>query len=81
MSQHVPLTSGFMLTSIVGFLVAVFFVWKLSETWGFTFGLFFLIMFIASVVNMTKIEADDKYGLEELAIHDKDHYAKKRKRQ
>jgi hypothetical protein len=38
-------------------------------------------MFIASVINMSHIEADDKYGLEELAIHDKDHYAKKRKRQ
>jgi multisubunit Na+/H+ antiporter MnhB subunit len=78
MAQHVPLTSGFMLTSIIGFLVSVFFVWKLSENWGFTFGLFFVIMFIASVINMSHIEAEDKYGLEELAIHEKGHYAKKR---
>lgn len=71
MARHIPLTSGFMLTSIIGFFVSVFFVWKLSETWGFTFALFFVIAFIASVVSMSKIEAEDKYGLEELAIHEK----------
>jgi len=71
MARHVPLTSGFMLTSIIGFFVSVFFVWKLSETWGFTFALFFVIAFIASVVSMSKIEAEDKYGLSELAIHEK----------
>ncbi len=71
MERHVPLTSGFMLTSIIGFFVSVFFVWKLSETWGFTFALFFVIAFIASVISMSNIEADDKYGLSELAIHEK----------
>ncbi|MBN2052533.1 hypothetical protein JW756_03445 [Candidatus Woesearchaeota archaeon] len=78
--RHVPLTSGFMLTSILGFLISILFVMKLSVTWGFTFALVFLIMFIASIISMSKIEADDKYGLNELAIHDKDHYVKKRKR-
>jgi 4-hydroxybenzoate polyprenyltransferase len=78
MAKHVPLTSGFMLTSIVGFFLSVFFVWKLSETWGFTFALFFVITFIASIVSMSRIEADDKYGLEELAIHEQ---RKKKKKQ
>ena len=41
MDKVVPLSSGFMLTSIIGFFVAVFFVWKMSETWGFLFALFF----------------------------------------
>jgi len=81
MAKHVPLTSGFMLTSIIGFFVSVFYVMKLDMTWGFTFALFFTIAFVASVISMSKIEAEDKYGLQELAIHDKDHYAKKRKRQ
>ena len=87
MAKHVPLTSGFMLTSILGFLISVMFVMNVPSipestrlTWGFTFALIFVIMFIASIISMSKIEADDKYGLEELAIHDKNHYAKKRNR-
>ncbi|MFH0870161.1 MAG: hypothetical protein V1866_03835 [archaeon] len=71
MARYAPLTSGFMLTSIIGFLVSVFFVVKIDLTWGFTFALFFVIAFVASVVSMSKIEADDKYGLQELAIHEK----------
>jgi len=31
-----PLSSSFMLTSMVGFLVSAFFVYGLSKTWGFT---------------------------------------------
>jgi 4-hydroxybenzoate polyprenyltransferase len=71
MARYAPLTSGFMLTSIIGFLVSVFFVVKIDLTWGLTFALFFVIAFIASVVSMSKIEADDKYGLQELAVHEK----------
>jgi hypothetical protein len=70
MGKHVPLTSGFMLTSIVGFFASVFFVMKIDLTWGFTFALFFVITFISSVISMSKIDAEDKYGLEELAIHE-----------
>jgi hypothetical protein len=78
MSKVVPLTSGFMLTSIIGFFVSAFYVLKLSLTWGFTFCLFFLIMFIASIINLSQIEADDKYGLQELAVHEKGHYQRKK---
>ncbi len=66
----VPLTSGFMLTSIIGFMVSALFVMKLSATWGFTFAVFFVIMFVASVVSMSHMEAESRYGWEELAIHE-----------
>ena len=64
-----------MLTSIMGFLVSAFYVTKISQTWGFTFSLFFIIMFISSVVSMSNMDAEERYGWEELAIHEK----KKRK--
>jgi hypothetical protein len=74
--NYIPLTSGFMLTSIIGFMVSVLFVMKMSVSWGFTFAVFFVIMFISSIVSMSNMEADTRYGWEELAIHDK----KKRKK-
>lgn len=80
MAKTVPFSSGFMLTSILGFFISVLFVMNLSLTWGFTFALVFVIMFVASIINMSHLEADDKYGLRELAIHEKDHYVKKRKK-
>ena len=81
MGKVVPLTSGFMLTSIVGFLISVLFVMQqVSLSWGFTFALFFVIMFIASVINMSQLEAQDKYALEELEIHKKEHYVRHKKK-
>jgi hypothetical protein len=80
MGKVVPLSSGFMLTSIIGFFVAVFFVWQVSETWGFLFALFSVIMFIASVINMSQLEADNRFELEELAIHEKGHYQRRKKK-
>ena len=69
--SFVPLTSSFMLTSIIGFMISTMFVMKLSVSWGFTFALFFVIMFVSSIVSMTNMEAEIRYGWEELAIHDK----------
>ncbi len=56
-----PLSSGFMLTSIVGLIFTVLFYDKLvamfgeqaGATWGFTLTLFFIILFIASMISMT----------------------------
>ena len=49
-----PLSAGFMLTAIVGFLISIFFVVpQLSLKWGFTLVLFFVLMFVASVISMT----------------------------
>ena len=49
----VPLKSSFMVTSIAGFFISVYFVMPLSKTWGFTFILFFVVMFLASVISMS----------------------------
>ena len=48
-----PLSTGFMLTSIVGFLISAFYVLPQSAKWGFTFVLFFALMFVASLISMT----------------------------
>lgn len=48
-----PLTSGFMLTSMLGILISVFYLYPNSKTWGFTMLLMFLLMFIASLISMT----------------------------
>lgn len=48
-----PLSASFMVTSIVGFFISIVFVANYSRTWAFTFGLFFILMFIASLISMT----------------------------
>ena len=69
--KYAHLSAGFMLTSIIGFFVSVYFVMKLSETWGFTFALFFVIMFISSIISMTHADFTKKEFQEELAVHEK----------
>ncbi|MGV8150873.1 MAG: hypothetical protein ACP5NV_04045 [Candidatus Woesearchaeota archaeon] len=69
--RYAHLSAGFMLTSIIGFLISIFFVTKLSETWGFTFMIFFAIMFVASMISMTKAPYTEKEYQDELGIHEK----------
>lgn len=78
MAKNLPFSSGFMLTSILGFLISVLFVMNYSETWGFTFALVFVLMFIASIVTMGHIDAEDVYALKELAVHEQIHGRKKK---
>lgn len=60
-----PLSSTFMMTSMLGFLVAVFIVMPISYTWGFTFMFFFITLFVASVYNFTHAPDED-----DLAVHE-----------
>ena len=55
LSKVVPLHGSFMVTSIVGFIISALYVYGQlgNKTWGFTFMLFFALMFIASVISMT----------------------------
>ena len=53
-----PLSSSFMLTSIVGFLVSAFYVLSVSKTWGVTLMMFFGIMFVSSMISMTFAPVD-----------------------
>lgn len=64
-----PLPHEWMIISIIGFFISVFQVWQWSKTWGFTFTLFFLLMFLASMVNMSSAGLE-KEELLELAVHE-----------
>ena len=56
-----PLSGGFMITSIVGFLISAIYVYPEARTWGFTFILFFTLMFIAALLSMTYSPVEPKY--------------------
>ena len=49
-----PLHGSFMITSIVGFIISFLYIYTQlgNKTWGFTFMLFFVLMFIASIISM-----------------------------
>mgnify|MGYP001612884213 CR=1 FL=1 len=53
-----PLSGGYMVTSIVGFLISAFYILPNSKRWGFTFVLFFTLMIIASLISMTYAPTD-----------------------
>ena len=53
-----PLSGGYMITSMVGFLISAFYILPNSSRWGSTFVLFFTIMFIASLISMTYAPSD-----------------------
>ncbi len=49
-----PLSTTFFLASIIGFLVSVFYIPQVSQTWAFAFALLFFLMFIAAIISMFK---------------------------
>jgi hypothetical protein len=60
----VPLSSGFMLTSIVGAIVSGIYVYPANPSWGFTLLLFFTIMLVASFISMTYAPLEAKDALQ-----------------
>ena len=48
-----PLSGGFMIMSIVGFLISAYLVYDADKTWGLSFCLIFTLMFVASLISMT----------------------------
>jgi hypothetical protein len=82
MIPQTPLSSGFMLTSIMGALLSVFVVMPMSLAWGFTFTLVFVVMFIASLVSMTQGPVGDQdlinAHMEQLAFHNRVIHRKRR---
>ena len=50
----VPLKGSFMVTAILGFLISYYYVYSVSLNFGVVCLLFFTLMFIASIVSMTK---------------------------
>ena len=57
-----PLKGGYMITSMVGFIISAVYVFPKSNSWGFTFMMFFTLMFVASMISMT-------YGPDEAVLH------------
>lgn len=53
-----PLSGGYMITSIVGFLISAFYILPNSREWGFTFVLFFTLMLVASLISMAYAPSD-----------------------
>lgn len=83
MNQVAPLPHEWMLISIIGFLVSAMGLFNCAtesckaidaKTWGFTFAIFFAMIFIASIVSMTQATTDEDH-LDELSVH-KEHVRK-----
>ena len=55
-----PLKGSFMITAMLGVLISAFWVFPQSFNYGITFIIIFTIMFIASLISMTKGPAIEK---------------------
>ena len=64
-----PLSSTFMLVSMLGFFISTFLLWNLSKTWGFTLAVTFAIFFAASVYNFTHAPDEDTLAVHEPSKH------------
>lgn len=50
----VPLKGSFMVTAILGFILSYYYVYPISLSFGIVCLFFFTLMFIASIISMTK---------------------------
>ncbi len=58
--RAVPLKGSFMVTAILGFLISYYYVYSASYSFCVACMLFFTLMFIASLVSMTKAPLTQK---------------------
>ena len=65
--QAAPLSSSFMLASIIGFLISALYVWKISKSFGFTFLIIFGVMFVASIISMSHAPIEAEIALDQHA--------------
>ena len=56
-----PLPTSFILTAILGFVISAWWVFPESFNWGIAFMILFTLMFITSIINMTKAPAVPQY--------------------
>lgn len=49
-----PLKGSFMVTAMLGFLISAYWVYPQSFNYGLAFMLIFAVMFVASLISMTK---------------------------
>lgn len=66
-----PLPHEWMIVSIIGFFVSLLLIYpSMSQKWGAAFMVFFMILFVASIVSMTNASTADDH-LAELSVHEK----------
>ncbi len=53
MFKVAPLSSGYMLMSMFGFVASLVVIIPYNKPWGFAFAFIFTLMFIASIISMT----------------------------
>lgn len=56
--EWAPLTTGFLITSIIGFLVSLLYVPKFSTPMAASFAIVFFCMFLASMISMARASPD-----------------------
>jgi hypothetical protein len=79
MFKTAPLPSSFMLISMFGFILTAFFLNDpLLKDWAWSFMIVFIVMFISSIISISNTPLEPSH-LEELAIHKKGHYNRKKK--
>ncbi|MFC1734206.1 hypothetical protein ACFL6I_28210 [candidate division KSB1 bacterium] len=61
-----PLPSSFFLTAILGLLITAYYWGKIGDDWAFTFILVFVMMFIASMISMSKAPVEAQLELDEV---------------
>ena len=60
MGKVAPLKASFLLMSMIGFLFSSLYIPKFSKTWAFAFGLIFTLMFVASMISMSRGSPDEQ---------------------
>ncbi len=79
MFKVAPLQSNFMLVAMFGFLITAYYTTHpIFKSWAWSFMIIFIIMFIASMISMSNAPLTPEH-LDNLAIHDKDHFKKRKK--
>ncbi len=61
--KFAPLSSAFLATSMIGFLVSALYVSSIDKTWAFTFGVVFSLMFTASMISMVNADPEEQLGV------------------
>lgn len=74
-----PLSSSFMIASILGFIVSVFYVTKISLKFGTAFAIVFMMMFLASFISMSKAPVGDEVFINDLSIHEHHKHARRKR--
>ena len=60
-----PLSGTFMIASMLGFIISVFWVYPRWKPYGAAFAIIVIIMFVASIISMTYAPAEQELQIDE----------------